>query len=490
MGAEKAALTGEEPRAATGLESFDCRVDGGFPRGSLILLAGNPGSGKTIFASHFLKHGAEKLGERGIYVSFAEGKEVYYQNMKSLQMDFAALEAQGLFKFLDMLAMREAGIPHLLEYIMKEAATFRADRLVLDSFSALAQAFKRTIDVRIVTHAILSKMIRRLGVTTLLVMEVPFGQTRIGKGIEEFVADGVLLFETKPTPTGLERWLRVLKMRGTQIPREPIPSDITGGGFLVDPKTTMEMEPGLGAGEQLSTGVSELDRMLGGGLVRMSTTLLVGAVGSGKTALALRFLLEGACKGQRGLMVSFAEPPFIVRRLGGQMGYSIEELEAKGLLAVHSFYPEQTRQLSYLKILQGLIDRFMPRRMVVDGVSNLAKVLPPEEYYGLHRGLVSYMRERGITGILTATSNLVDVRCIPEYYVAHMDNVIALTYMPEKGRLQKVLAVLKSCGSCCDWSVAVLDLAGEEVALRPLHGDAVGLGPPTAEVCYQCPTHI
>ena len=99
--AESAAIAPGEERVATGVEGFDNLIEGGFPKGDLILLVGHPGSGKTILSSQFLHHGASRQQEPGIYVSFAENREAFLRNMKRSRMDFEKLEKQNLFRFLD-----------------------------------------------------------------------------------------------------------------------------------------------------------------------------------------------------------------------------------------------------------------------------------------------------------------------------------------------------------------------------------------------------
>jgi circadian clock protein KaiC len=125
-------------RVASGIDGLDELLGGGFPRGGLIVLAGNPGTGKTIFSAQFLYRGAVDHGECGIYVSFAEDKDQFYGNMKALGLDFERLEREGQFSFLDMLTVREAGISSILELIIGKVAETGAKRLVIDSFSAMA----------------------------------------------------------------------------------------------------------------------------------------------------------------------------------------------------------------------------------------------------------------------------------------------------------------------------------------------------------------
>jgi len=201
-------------RVPTGIVGLDDMIEGGFPRSSIILLAGSPGSGKTNAAAQYLYHGAKNLNENGVYVSFAERKEFFLDNMKRFGLDFEMLESQGKFKFLDLMTTREGGVSSTLDIVLREVLEIDAKRLVIDSFSAMAQAFKRKIDARIILH-MLDKLMRQTGCTTLLLVELPTGSKTLGLGFEEFVADGIILFETIEEKEGIRKRAVILKMRGT-----------------------------------------------------------------------------------------------------------------------------------------------------------------------------------------------------------------------------------------------------------------------------------
>ena len=180
-------------RVPTGIDGLDNLIEGGFPRGSLILVAGNPGTGKTVFSAQFLYRGAVDYGENGVYVSFAEGKNSFIDYMRRFGMDFERLEKEGKVKILDMVTVKAESISDILNKIVEEALSLKAKRLVIDSFSTLAQAFQEKIEARIMLHTILGKIVKSAGCTTILIVEIPYGQEGMGLGIEEFVADGILI---------------------------------------------------------------------------------------------------------------------------------------------------------------------------------------------------------------------------------------------------------------------------------------------------------
>ncbi len=201
-------------RVPTGIAGLDDMSEGGFPRGSLILLAGSPGSGKTIASAQYLYHGAKNLDEKGVYVSFAERRDFFLDNMKRFGLDFEMLESQGKFKFLDLMTTSEGAVSSTLDIVLREVLEIDAKRLVIDSFTAMAQAFKRKIDARIILH-MLDKIMRQTGCTTLLLVELPTGSKTLGLGFEEFVADGIILFETIDEKEGIRKRAVIRKMRGT-----------------------------------------------------------------------------------------------------------------------------------------------------------------------------------------------------------------------------------------------------------------------------------
>ncbi len=219
-----------EDRVSTGIEGFDNLIEGGIPRGSLLLLGGEAGSGKTFFAAQYLYHEVSKLDEPGIYVSFAENRETFLKNMKRMNMDFEKYEQAGRFRLIDLVTVTEKGLAEILDSVLAEVGNLKAKRLVIDSFSAMAQAFKEPIEARVVIHTILGKIVRQVGCTTLLVVEKQSGQNRIGLGLEEFVADNVMILRRRTLNDRLVRELEIMKMRGTRL-IQPILLFTLNGGF-------------------------------------------------------------------------------------------------------------------------------------------------------------------------------------------------------------------------------------------------------------------
>ena len=254
------------PSGIRGLEE----VVSGLPKNGLILVAGNPGTGKTIFSAGFIYSGITKYGEKGVYASIAEDRETFYQEMSELGYDFESLEKKGMFRFLNLITLLEEGTSTIIGEILNAVESLEAKRLVIDPFSAISQAFKDPREVRVFLHTFLSKVVKRLGCTTILIGEIPFGKETIGYGFEEFVADAVIILKNLRFEDKLIREIRILKMRGAEV-RNPDLCFTLHGGFRVMPpfrysafKAVKKLEPPSDPPNAYSTGIPDLDEAIGG----------------------------------------------------------------------------------------------------------------------------------------------------------------------------------------------------------------------------------
>jgi circadian clock protein KaiC len=226
-------------RISTGVPGLDPLIEGGIPKGSTVMIAGRSGSGKTILCAQFLYYGFNK-NENGLYISFSESKAQFYTNIKTLGMDFDKFERQGKFTFLDFASLTKDGIQDTLEEILATIRTTNTKRLVLDSFSAISLAFEHQSEARNAIHVLLGKIMRSEGITSLLVMEIPYGRENMGYGIEESVVDGIILLDHTEDNTS-PIILRVFKMRGTAINRESHVCTIIKNGMILYPKQSLSL---------------------------------------------------------------------------------------------------------------------------------------------------------------------------------------------------------------------------------------------------------
>jgi circadian clock protein KaiC len=453
-----------EDRVLTGVEGFDALIDGGFPRGSLILMAGEAGSGKTIFSAQYLYHGASKLAEPGIYVSFAENRETFLENMKKLSMDFEKLEREGKFRFLDYATITEKAVTETLTNVLSEMDRLKARRLVIDPFTALAQAFKGPIDARVAIHTILGKMVRQAGCTTLLITEKTSGGRQMGLGIEEFVADGVVFLDMSTRRGHLTRKLQIIKMRGTRASSEDVRYDIRGSGITIYQHPETKPVERI-YDRKLSTGIKGLDKMLGGGLPQASATMVAGASGTGKTTIALHFIIEGAQKDERGLFISFEEPESKLIHYGEGFGWDIRGYLDKGLIRIKYLALELDSLDEQFLHVANLLHEYQPARCVIDSITPVEKAMGEGDYVEYMRRWSSSLAADGTTILFTAPSET--MRPVTDTEISTFaDNVISLRDLELGGTLKRSLTIFKARGLAHDRHIWEFGITPKGLVMR------------------------
>ena len=453
-----------DTRVSTGIEGFDALVEGGLPRGSLVLIAGNPGAGKTSFSAKYLYHGATKYDEPGIYVSFAENREAFFANSARMNMDFEALEKQHKFELLDFATpTMEKSTGDILTLVLGELIRINAKRLVIDSFSALSQSFKLPIDARAALHTVLGKIVRLAGCTTLLVVEKPLGETRTGTGMEEFVADGVVNLTLEQERGNLNRKIQVLKMRGTKANTRQLNYEIGDNGVTVsEPEIAMVERIST---ERLGTGTRGLDKMLGGGLFKGSTSLVEGASGAGKTIVALHFLVEGAASEEKGLYMSFEEPARQLVATGERFGWPMDTLLTQETVTFASHYPDRYTLQALLDEAENLFEQHQPARFVVDSLTAVRRVLPEDEYVQWIKSLGTLAKSHGVTSLLTASSEPVGRGTTSGIWML-MDNVISLRNVELESALRRFLVIFKARGTKHDRDIREFEITPQGIEVK------------------------
>lgn len=451
-------------------------MGGGYPKGSLVIIAGETGSGKTIISSQYLYNGASEHAEPGIYVSFAENRETFLHNMKKFNMDFQTLEQKGKFEFLDYATITEEAVTETLTNILKEIDRLKARRLVIDPFTALAQAFKGPLDARVAIHTILGKIVRQAGCTTLLISEIPTGTKQVGLGVEEFVADGVVMLDVSSEREHVHRRLRVVKMRGTGARRQRTRYEIGECGVVVCQPPCVGLVRNTFT-KRLASGVKGLDEMFGGGFPKASITMVAGASGTGKTAIALNFILEGAKRGEKGLYVSFDEAETRLMHYGEGFGQDMKGLVDKGLVEVKHLIMEHDRICEQLHGISTRVHEYQPTRFVIDSVTSLYGTMVEEEIDDYLRTWYSSLAADGITVLLT-TQGRSATSLVGDEISRLVDNIIFLKDTEVEGSLRRSLAILKARGLAHDRNIRDFDITPQGVMIR--EGDVHDDRPPAA----------
>lgn len=448
-------LSGLE-RVQTGVPGLDHVSLGGLPRGRVTVVAGPAGSAKTVLAGQFLAAGAA-AGEAGVFVTLEESAADLRRNLSTLGFDIAGYEDRGDWAFVD-------GSPHF------DAHRDRVDPVHVDTLMAqIGQAMDRTGAVRVVIdsygaagfdardpesrqrlRALLAEL-RRLGATVVLTVEtaVTGGEALPDEGVEQYVADTVVLLRNALEGESRRRTVEVLKMRGAHHRRGQFPfTIIPGQGVVVLPLSVQELDQGS-SDARVTSGNAEIDALCGGGFFRDSIVLVSGATGTGKTLMVTEFLAGGVLRGEKSLMLAFEESHDQLHRNARGWGYDFAAAEADGLLRVVSTYPEVATLEDHLVEIKKAIDEFGPARIAIDSLSALERVGSRKSFREFIIGLTAYVKAKQVVGLFTAaTDTLLGGSSVTETHISTLtDSIILMRYVEVFGAVKRGLTVLKMRGS-------------------------------------------
>lgn len=440
------------PKAPTGIPGMDEITGGGLPKGRPTLVAGSAGCGKTLFAIEFLVKGATQYNEPGVFVAFEENAEELAQNVASLGFDLKKLGKEKKL-VIDHVRVERSEIEETGDYDLEglfirlghAIDSIGARRVVLDTIEVLFSALTNQGILR----AELQRLFRWLkdkGVSAIITAERGEGAiTRFG--LEEYVADCVILLDHRVTEQISTRRLRIVKYRGTLHGTNEYPFLIGKHGISVLPITSLGLEHKAST-ERISTGVKELDEMLGGkGFYRGSSILLSGGAGTGKTTLAAAFV-EAACRrGERCLYFAFEESTDQILRNMRSVGIDLAPYIKKGLLQFQVARPSQYGLEMHLVSMYDRIKEFKPGVVVVDPITDFVTIGNAGEIKAVVTRIIDFLKSNNITGLFVsvvsggeaAEQSVVGISSL-------IDAWISLRNLESNGERQRGLYVLKSRG--------------------------------------------
>ncbi len=221
-------------RVATGVTSLDKIIEGGLCRGDTVIVAGQPGTGKTTLGLQFLYYGATRYGENGVYASVIESGDKLKRNARRFGWDLDRLEREGKLQLVSLQSTMKAGVSTALETVLESLHSINARRLVFDSLSALMTAFESNAEARSFLH-IMVKFLEGASCTTIMISEVPWGKRQLGTNFEEFLGDGLIVLDASFDDSRVRRRLYIPKMRGTEHRLEGYDYYLTREGFALAP---------------------------------------------------------------------------------------------------------------------------------------------------------------------------------------------------------------------------------------------------------------
>lgn len=417
------------------------------------MICGAAGSGKTLMATEFLVRGAVEHNEPGVFLMFEENAQELADNVRSLGFDLEKLVARKKL-LLDHVHIERSEIEETGDYnldglfIRLGHAVDRigAKRVVLDTLEALFAGLP--------SEGVLRSELRRLfrwlkerGLTAVITGER--GENSLTRhGLEEYVADCVILLDHRVREQVSTRRLRIVKYRGTTHGTNEYPFIITPTGISVLPITSLLLQH-TALKERVPTGIADLDAMLqGGGYHRGSSILVTGAAGSLKTSLAVAFVDAACARGERCLYFAFEESSSQLMRNMGSVGVDLRRWEKKGLLHIHASRPTLTGLEQHLVWMYTKVLEFKPSVVVVDPVSNLA-LDPDQAVKPMLMRLIDHLKVHGITALFTSLTSA-DSAMAEDSEVgvsSLMDTWVLLRNLEREGARRRALVILKSRGT-------------------------------------------
>jgi circadian clock protein KaiC len=459
----------------TGISSFDFIAEGGLPAGRVALVAGSAGSGKTVFITQFLARGILLSQENGVFVTFEEQPRDLRRNMIGLGWDIGDWERRKLWAFVDaspepsheISVIGDYDFGALLARIEHAVRSVQAKRVVIDSIGAVFAQFHDVGRVRLELFRIVETL-RNLEVTALVTAErsEEYG-VLTANGIEEFVADNVIILRNVLEGEKRRRTIEILKFRGTMHRKGEYPFTVMPHeGMIIIPLSAMELKQRSGD-IRVTTGSEELDRMCGGGLYRDSIVLVSGATGTGKTLIVTHFIAGGVANGQRCMLVAFEESREQLGRNATGWGVDFDSFEKQGLLKVICEYPEAASLEDHLVHIKEQIERFQPDRIAIDSLSALERVSSARGFREFVVALTAFIKHGEVTGMFTATTpTLTGGTSVTETHISSItDTIFILRYVELFGEMRRGVTVLKMRGSAHEKEIRefVIDNQGMHV---------------------------
>jgi circadian clock protein KaiC len=475
-----------QTRLKSGVAGLDDVLNGGLPSNHLYLLEGDPGTGKTTVALQFLLEGA-RLGERCLYVTLSESKgelegvaashgwSLDQTPVFEISPQEAELDPEGQYT---VFHPSDIELADTMSAVLRQVDEVQPNRVVIDSLSELRMLARDALRYRRQILG-LKRYFAGRNCTVLLLDD----RTAEGHDLQlQSIAHGVIMMQSLEREFGIKRRrLEVRKLRGSRFREGFHDYAIETGGVVVFPRlVASEHLPGHRI-EQVSSGIKELDQLLGGGLDSGTSTLLMGPAGCGKSSVAARYAAEAASRGEMAAVFTFDETltTFLHRSAG--LGIDIKAQIDAGKVSLFQVDPAEIAPGDFVHKVRHLVEEKHARVVVIDSLNGFMNAMPGEEFLMLQlHELLSYLNQQGVTTILTlAQHGFVGAMASPIDVSYLADTVVLFRYYEAHGELRQALSVLKKRSGAHERAIRALSFSGGKLqvgaALTEFQGVMTGV---------------
>lgn len=468
-----------ETKVRTGIAGFDEITHGGLPRGRTTLLAGDPGSGKTLFALRFLAYGAQECQEPGIFVAFEETAGRIIANAEGFGWNLDEMQRDKLF-FLDaqpttdLMQSGNFDLIGMLAALGAQIESMGARRVVFDAIDIVLallpdEALRRREVYRLHEWLLDNQL------TGIITAKANSGDTASFSGpldYVQFMVDCSVILNHKVSQGVSQRNLRVLKYRGSSFDENESPFIIGKNGFDVALSRTLGRRDNEVSTERVSSGVDRLDTMLGGGYYRGASVLITGFPGTAKTTLSGAFA-EAACKRkEKTIFFSFDSDGSEVVRNISSVGIRLNSYIKNGLLRMVSARTISGSAETVLVHIKTLAREHEARCIVIDPVSTFARVGNELTAHSVAERLIDWAKAEGATVVCTSLLDEMDGQLeggTPLQISTIADTWIHLNYLVQAGERNRGLSIIKSRGTAHSNQVRELILSNDGVTLADIY---------------------
>ena len=437
-------------RLPTGLPGFDEILGGGFERDRSYLVEGKPGTGKTTLALQFLLEGVRR-GERGLYITLSETRDELNAVAASHGWDLGDLQ---LFELVPAEANLDPGhvqtLIHPSEVELGETTRAIFDvidaqkptRVVFDSLSEMRLLAQNSLRYRRQILA-LKQFFAGRHITVMLLDDLSSEPNDLQL---HSIAHGVVRLGQLPAEYGSERRrLRVVKMRGVAYQGGYHDFTIETGGIIVYPRLQAGTRGDQADGEPLSSGVAELDQLVGGGLDRGTSTLIIGPSGVGKSTLALCYALSAVAQGEKAVLYAFDEGIATLLKRARGLGMPLDQHIAAGRIRIEAINPAELSPGEFVALVRRDVEGEGCCCVVIDTLNGYLNAMPEEKFLLLQmHELLSYLSQQGVvTMLVLAQHGLLGSMHTPLDVSYLSDTVLLLRYFESGGAVHQALSVMK-----------------------------------------------
>ena len=434
----------------TGVAGLDDVLCGGYAEGSLHLIEGAPGTGKTTLALQFLLDGQSK-GERALYITLSETRAELIRNARTRGW---TLDELDIFELVPpeltlnpkqdqtVLYASDLELGETVEMVCREIERVRPKRVVFDSVAEIRLLSQSPLRYRRQVLA-LKHYLEQQGCTALFLDDLT---QEVDETSLHSLAHAVIRLHQGPMQFGGDRRrLRVFKMRGRAFRSGFHDFVIREDGLVVFPRLiAAEHHRDYSDEEPVESGLPELDALLGGGLDWGTSTLVMGPAGSGKSSISLQYACAALGRGEKVLIVAFDETRRVLLKRAAGLGFQLAEALEAGQLQLEHVDPAELSPGELTGMVRAAVEAGA-QMVILDSLTGYQNAMPDEAHLTLQmHELLTYLGQQGVVSILVlAQHGLVGPMQTTVDLTYISDTVLLLRFFEAAGKIRRALSVMK-----------------------------------------------